>query len=100
MNQTTVAPCGDAIVDLDIQQTARRHRTQGAIASVVTLEVDQQMVANCGVVVSDANGRVAPFQENRLRAGRRERQRPGNDRLAELRRNAGRSSASRGRGVA
>jgi mannose-1-phosphate guanylyltransferase len=63
IDETTVVLCGDAIVDLDIQDAVRRHRAQGAIASVVTREVDPQAVVNYGIVVSAPDGRVVSFQE-------------------------------------
>jgi mannose-1-phosphate guanylyltransferase len=63
IDETTIVLCGDAIVDLDVQRSAQRHRAQRAIASVITREVDAQAVSNYGIVVSAADGRVVSFQE-------------------------------------
>lgn len=63
IDETTVVLCGDAVVDLDLQAAARRHREMGAMASVVTREVPLKEVCNYGIVVSDPNGRITSFQE-------------------------------------
>lgn len=63
IDRTTAVLCGDAVVDLDLQAAAARHRADGAIATVVTREVALAEVVNYGVVVSDARGRVTSFQE-------------------------------------
>jgi mannose-1-phosphate guanylyltransferase len=55
--------CGDAIVDLDLQDAARVHHAQQAIATVVTREVEPDAVSNYGIVEADRNGRVVSFQE-------------------------------------
>lgn len=71
---TTAVLCGDAIVNVDLQAAARRHREQGAIASVITREVALEEVRNYGVVVADAQGRVQSFQEKPTPAEARSRQ--------------------------
>jgi mannose-1-phosphate guanylyltransferase len=60
---TTAVLCGDAVVDVDLQAAAARHRAQGALATVITKEVALQDVGSYGVVVSRPDGRVASFQE-------------------------------------
>jgi len=39
------------------------HKTKGALASVVTLDVPREQVKNYGVVVADENGQIQFFQE-------------------------------------
>jgi mannose-1-phosphate guanylyltransferase len=63
IDETTAVLCGDAIVDLDLQAAARRHREQGAIATVITREVEASAVSSYGIVVSAEGGRVVSFQE-------------------------------------
>ena len=63
IDTTTAVLCGDAVVDVDLQAAAARHREQGALATVITKEVALQDVGNYGVVVSRADGRVVSFQE-------------------------------------
>ncbi|MDT8991121.1 NDP-sugar synthase [Curvibacter sp. APW13] len=62
-DETTVVACGDALVDLDLTAAVAEHRDQGALASVVALEVPRSDVANYGIVVADAAGRIESFQE-------------------------------------
>lgn len=62
-DDTTLVICGDAIIDLDIGAALHEHRSKGAIASVVTLDVPIEEVSNYGIVVTDKNGRVQSFQE-------------------------------------
>lgn len=62
-DDTTVVICGDAIVDLDITAAVQEHRAKGAIASVVTLQVEQEKVQEYGVVVADPHGKILYFQE-------------------------------------
>ena len=62
-DETTVVICGDAIVDLDITAAVQEHRAKGALASVVTLQVEPDKVQEYGIVVSDPQGRVLYFQE-------------------------------------
>jgi mannose-1-phosphate guanylyltransferase len=62
-DETTLVLCGDALIDLDITAALQEHRAQGAVASVVALEVPREQVHNYGVVVADAAGRVQSFQE-------------------------------------
>lgn len=62
-DETTLVMCGDAIIDLDITAALHEHRRNGALASVVTLDVPREDVQNYGVVVADEQGRVRSFQE-------------------------------------
>ena len=61
--ETTLVICGDAIIDLDLGAALEEHRSKGAIASVVALEVPNDQVNNYGIVVADADGKVQFFQE-------------------------------------
>lgn len=63
IDQTTAVVCGDAIVDVDLQQAWREHSAQGALATVVTKQVAEHDVGNYGVVVARADGSVVSFQE-------------------------------------
>lgn len=60
---TTLVLCADALIDLDITAALAEHKAKGAIASVVALEVPRQDVQSYGMVVADADGRIASFQE-------------------------------------
>ena len=62
-DETTLVICGDAIVDLDITAAIQEHKSKGALASVVTLDVPRQDVSSYGIVVSDSEGRIQSFQE-------------------------------------
>lgn len=57
-DETTLVICGDAIVDLDLDIGAAlfEHKSKGALASVVTLEVPNDQVQNYGIVVTDDDG--------------------------------------------
>jgi mannose-1-phosphate guanylyltransferase len=63
IDETTAVLCGDALVDIKLQAAAATHRAQGAMASVITQAVAEKDVSNYGVVVTNADGRVASFQE-------------------------------------
>lgn len=62
-DETTIVICGDALVDLDIGAALHEHKTKGAIASVVALDVPLEEVKNYGIVVTEADGRILSFQE-------------------------------------
>lgn len=62
-NETTLVLCGDAIIDLDIGAALHEHKSKGAIASVVTLDVPPNEVQNYGIVVADEQGQIQSFQE-------------------------------------
>ena len=67
-DETTLVICGDAIVDLDIGAALFEHRSKGARASVVTLEVPNEQVQNYGIVVADQSGKIECFQEKPIPA--------------------------------
>jgi mannose-1-phosphate guanylyltransferase len=60
---TTLVLCADALIDLDITAAVAEHRRKQAMASVVALEVAREEVSAYGVVLADAEGRIASFQE-------------------------------------
>lgn len=62
-DETFIVVCGDALIDLDIQEALRIHREKGAIASLIAKEVPIEEVSSYGVVVADADGRISSFQE-------------------------------------
>jgi mannose-1-phosphate guanylyltransferase len=55
--------CGDALIDLDLTEAVRRHKSKGAMASLITKRVPMELVSSYGVVVTDEEGRVLSFQE-------------------------------------
>jgi len=62
-DDTFVALCGDALIDLDLSEAVRRHKAKGAMASLITKRVPKDQVSSYGVVVTDDDGRVRSFQE-------------------------------------
>ncbi|MGI4848561.1 MAG: sugar phosphate nucleotidyltransferase [Janthinobacterium lividum] len=62
-DETTIVLCGDALIDLDLGAALAEHKKKGALASVITNEVPWDKVSDYGVVVTEADGRVAKFQE-------------------------------------
>ena len=62
-DQTTLVLCGDALIDLDIGAALHEHRTKGALASVVALDVPLPEVQNYGIVVAGPGGQIESFQE-------------------------------------
>lgn len=62
-DSTFVVLCGDALIDVDLQDVVREHRERGALASIVAKRVPFEDVSSYGVVVADASGRVSSFQE-------------------------------------
>ena len=62
-DETTLVLCGDALIDLDIGSALHEHRTKGALASVVTLDVPLADVHNYGIVVAGSDGQIQSFQE-------------------------------------
>ena len=62
-DETALVICGDSIIDLDIGAALFEHKSKGALASVVALEVPKDQVQNYGIVVADSEGRVQSFQE-------------------------------------
>lgn len=62
-DDTFVVLCGDALVDLDLTEAVKWHKSKGAIATVVMKSVPQEEVSSYGVVVTDETGRIKAFQE-------------------------------------
>ena len=62
-DETTLVLCGDALIDLDIGAALHEHKTKGALASVVTLDIPREDVQSYGIVVTDDTGAVRSFQE-------------------------------------
>lgn len=62
-DDTTIVLCGDALIDLDIGMALHEHRSKGAMASVIALDVPRAEVQNYGIVVPDKDGRILSFQE-------------------------------------
>jgi mannose-1-phosphate guanylyltransferase len=60
---TTLVLCADALIDLDIGAAVAEHKDKRALASVVALEVAREDTASYGMVLADAQGRIASFQE-------------------------------------
>ena len=62
-DDTFVVLCGDALIDLDLTEAVKRHKSKGAMASLITKRVPREQVSSYGVVVTDQEGRVLSFQE-------------------------------------
>ncbi len=62
-DDTFVVLCGDALIDLDLTQVVKKHKENGAIATVVTKTVPKEDVSSYGVVVTDEDNRIVTFQE-------------------------------------
>ena len=62
-NETFIVLCGDAVIDLDIGELLRFHRSKGGLATIALLEVAPDQVSSYGVVVKDSDGRITEFQE-------------------------------------
>ncbi|MEM7592832.1 MAG: NDP-sugar synthase [Cyanobacteria bacterium P01_A01_bin.83] len=62
-DDTFVVLCGDALIDLDLTAAVKKHRANGAIATVVTKKVPKEDVPSYGVVVTDEAGKIKSFQE-------------------------------------
>jgi mannose-1-phosphate guanylyltransferase len=62
-DNTFLVICGDALVDIDLRKLVREHRARRAIATVALKEMPESELHSYGVVVQDADGRIAEFQE-------------------------------------
>ena len=62
-DETTFVLCGDALIDLDIGAALYEHRSRGAAASIVALDVPREQVQNYGILLTDSTGRIRSFQE-------------------------------------
>ncbi|BAZ41693.1 nucleotidyl transferase [Calothrix sp. NIES-4101] len=62
-DDTFVVLCGDALIDLDLTEAVKWHRSKGSIATIITKTVPREEVPSYGVVVTDEEGRIQAFQE-------------------------------------
>lgn len=62
-DETFVALCGDAIIDVDLTELVRFHREKGAVATLALLEVPREQISSYGVAVVNGDGRILEFQE-------------------------------------
>lgn len=62
-DETVLVLCADALIDLDITAAIAQHKANGAIASLVAMEVPLADVQSYGVVLTDADGLIQSFQE-------------------------------------
>ncbi|GJD16842.1 Nucleotidyl transferase [Rivularia sp. IAM M-261] len=62
-DDTFVVLCGDALIDLDLTEAVKWHRSKGSIATIITKTVPREEVSSYGVVVTDENSRIKAFQE-------------------------------------
>jgi len=62
-DSTFVVMCGDAYLDLDLNEALKSHYRNRALATVVLKDVDPQACSKYGVVKCDASGKVETFQE-------------------------------------
>ena len=62
-DETTLVLCGDALIDLDIGAAVQEHKSKGAIASLVALDVPLADVQSYGIVAADEDGQIQSFQE-------------------------------------
>jgi mannose-1-phosphate guanylyltransferase len=62
-DDTFVVLCGDALIDLDLTEAVKWHRSKGSIATIITKTVPKEEVSSYGVVVTDEEGRIKAFQE-------------------------------------
>lgn len=62
-DDTFVVLCGDALIDLDLTEAVKWHRSKGSIATIITKTVPREEVSSYGVVVTEEDGRIKAFQE-------------------------------------
>ncbi|MBD2440013.1 sugar phosphate nucleotidyltransferase [Nostoc sp. FACHB-110] len=62
-DDTFVVLCGDALIDLDLTEAVKWHKSKGSIATIISKSVPLEEVSSYGVVVTDEDGRVQAFQE-------------------------------------
>ena len=62
-DETFVVLCGDAFIDIDLNQLLRKHRQKGAMATIALTNVAPEDVSSYGVVVTDNSGKILEFQE-------------------------------------
>ena len=61
-DDTFVVLCGDGLIDIDLTEVVKWHRSMGAIATVITKTIEKEDVTRYGVVSKDENNRVVEFQ--------------------------------------
>ncbi len=62
-DETFVVLCGDALIDLDITEVVKFHKSKHSVATIVLRQVPWEEVPSYGVVVTDNNGLITAFQE-------------------------------------
>ncbi|SRR5579883_1465610 len=62
-DDTFVVLCGDALIDLDLTEAVKWHKSKGSIATIIMKSVPREDVSSYGVVVTDDDGRIKAFQE-------------------------------------
>ena len=62
-DDTFVVLCGDALIDLDLTEAVKWHKSKGSIATIIMKSVPREEVSSYGVVVTDDDGRIKAFQE-------------------------------------
>lgn len=62
-DDTFLALCGDALIDLDLNRLLAFHREKKALATLALKEMSREQVSNYGVAVADPEGRIVEFQE-------------------------------------
>ncbi|MEM9541512.1 MAG: NDP-sugar synthase [Cyanobacteria bacterium P01_E01_bin.42] len=62
-DDTFIVLCGDALIDLDMTEAVKMHKSKGAIATIITKNVPREQVSSYGVVVTEEDGRIKAFQE-------------------------------------
>ncbi|SFV62199.1 Mannose-1-phosphate guanylyltransferase [hydrothermal vent metagenome] len=55
--------CGDALIDLDLEEVMKFHKNHEGKATIVCQEIAEADVSKYGVVVRDENKRITSFQE-------------------------------------
>jgi len=62
-DDTFIVLCGDALIDLDLNEVLQFHRDRESMATIVMQDVPLSEVYKYGVVRTDENGRILQFQE-------------------------------------
>ena len=62
-DDTFVVLCGDALIDLNLTEAVKWHKSKGAIATIIMKSVPREEVSSYGVVVTDETARIKTFQE-------------------------------------
>ncbi|MCD7878785.1 MAG: NDP-sugar synthase [Candidatus Gastranaerophilales bacterium] len=62
-NEDFIVLSADGLTDLDINKAYEAHKKSGAIATIVTKEIEKKDVIKYGIIVTDNKGFVRDFQE-------------------------------------